>query len=287
MSACNILIKRKSVHILTDGLSYNSDGVVQGISQKCYAIPTLHAAVSAIGAGAADLIFWHSFSKMFASFDELVSDLEHRIHEIYDQRRELLEQSEFSDCELYIAGWSAARRRPEAYMMRIHSPESQAYWDKSAIGTGYSSEAFKLQQLDGVVANPGVEVDDLVAAGLSFDCAADQISEAMSADIDMLHLIEVQRRRKVPLRPGRDAHYWVGGVALLTSIDATGISQRVLHRWGEDRVGSVVTPEPIDWRPWRAAWSGSPAAAIPHGLSRLQRERMEKKARKGTLRVAQ
>jgi hypothetical protein len=57
------------------------------------------------------------------------------------------------------------------------------------------------------------------------------------------------------------------------------ITSRILHRW-PDEIGEKITPEPIDWSKWRAAR----APAIP--LSRLQRERMEKKARKGTLRAA-
>jgi hypothetical protein len=59
------------------------------------------------------------------------------------------------------------------------------------------------------------------------------------------------------------------------------ITSRILRRW-PDEIGEKITPEPIDLRAWRAAR----APAIPEGLSRLQRERMEKKLRKGTLRAA-
>jgi hypothetical protein len=45
-----------------------------------------------------------------------------------------------------------------------------------------------------------------------------------------------------------------------------------LTRWN-DTIGEPITPEPIDWAKWP-------------GLSLLQRERMEKKMRKGTLRAA-
>jgi hypothetical protein len=57
-----------------------------------------------------------------------------------------------------------------------------------------------------------------------------------------------------------------------------------LTRWN-DTIGEPITPEPIDWVKWRAEHLPSPLAPPP-GLSRLQRERMEKKMRKGTLRAA-
>jgi hypothetical protein len=50
----------------------------------------------------------------------------------------------------------------------------------------------------------------------------------------------------------------------------------------DDETGEPITPEPIDWAQWRP--EHLPASALPPGLSRLQRERMEKKARKRTLR---
>ena len=74
---------------------------------------------------------------------------------------------------------------------------------------------------------------------------------------------------------------------MLTSIDRNGITQRVVHRWEEDVIGQVVTPKPIhDWKAWREAKLAAKAKAVlPDGLSRLQRERLEKKLKKGKLKV--
>ncbi|MDO8398095.1 MAG: hypothetical protein Q7T45_09775 [Bradyrhizobium sp.] len=284
MSACNVLVKKQSVHILMDGLSYHSDGVVVRISQKCFTMPTLHACIATIGAGGAAMIFSIKAGEVFSSFDELVDGAEDEFPSIFDRHRDLFEQCEFSDCELYVAGWSKASNQAEAYMMRIHDPKAQEFWNEATTGSEYSAEAFRLQKLDGIVTNPPPDVSELKAAGMSFNCRPEEIGEVMSPDVGLLHLMEVQRRKKTPLRPELDAHYWVGGLALLTSIDRTGITQRVLHRWTEDKVGEVVTPRPIDWKAWRASRVVA-GAAIPEGLSRLQRERMEKKARKGTLRA--
>jgi hypothetical protein len=40
---------------------------------------------------------------------------------------------------------------------------------------------------------------------------------------------------------------------VLTSIDASGVTQKTLHVWEEDVVGDQITPLPIDWKVWRAA----------------------------------
>jgi hypothetical protein len=48
-----------------------------------------------------------------------------------------------------------------------------------------------------------------------------------------------------------------------------------------NKIGELIGPRPIDWAKWRAALEGPPA-----GMSRLKRQMMEKKQRKGTLRKA-
>jgi hypothetical protein len=47
----------------------------------------------------------------------------------------------------------------------------------------------------------------------------------------------------------------------LTSIDASGVSQRRLHTWKEDKVGEMIKPLPIDWVAWRAERDGLKASA--------------------------
>lgn len=101
----------------------------------------------------------------------------------------------------------------------------------------------------------------------------------------MLHLAEIARQECL------EGAHWVGGKALLTTIDARGVTQRVVHHWKEDQVGELITPTPVAWKEWlaerkrdRAAGAVEGAGIDLSGLSRLQRERMLKKARKGTLR---
>jgi hypothetical protein len=56
-------------------------------------------------------------------------------------------------------------------------------------------------------------------------------------------------------------------------------------RWDEDEIGDLLSPAAVDWAKWSTGHLSLPLAP-PLGRSRLQRERMDKKMRKGTLRAA-
>jgi hypothetical protein len=96
--------------------------------------------------------------------------------------------------------------------------------------------------------------------------------------LDLLHLLEVQRRTKFSLGEGYPERHWVGGLALLTTVTKDGVSQRVMHRWDEDRLGEIIEPLPVaDWKSWRATKA---KAAMPDGMSRLKRDMLAKKIAK-------
>ena len=139
-----------------------------------------------------------------------------------------------------------------------------------------NARRFKLSEQ--VFAGTPLPGDDLIAAA-GFKVPDEE--DDLDPEVDLLHVMEIQRHEKI------EGHYWVGGKALLTSIDRHGITQRVVHHWIEDQVGQPFMPRPIEWKAWREARQRIKVVSIvPDGLSLLQRRRMEKKARKGTLRTA-
>lgn len=88
---------------------------------------------------------------------------------------------------------------------------------------------------------PGLDADVIAALGLRQ--AVQYRETAADALLAMMH---AQRCREWPLGSGSEiTGYIVGGAAVLTTIDVTGISQRVIHRW-PDEVGSFVKPEGIE-----------------------------------------
>jgi hypothetical protein len=59
-------------------------------------------------------------------------------------------------------------------------------------------------------------------------------------------LIEIQRSMTA------DGKHWVGGFVEHTVVTPDSVSQRILHRWSEDRIGDLIRPAPIDWDAWTA-----------------------------------
>ncbi|MGY4332958.1 hypothetical protein ACVWWG_007375 [Bradyrhizobium sp. LB7.2] len=266
MTAVNIAIQKRAVHIMTDGLSYNKEGVVIGISPKCWALPTLNAAVACMGPSLANIITAAEFTKRFSSFDEMIVGIEEAMPKIYAASISLLTENGggIPDTRIYIGGWSEGRNRPEAYSMFCIPQESVEYWKEThgKQSARYGSDAvvadepFKLVPLDDVIMNPPF------AAGLTGEQCGFKASKASMADtldpeVDLVVMLQMQRLREEPLRPGLPATSKVGGHALLTSIDAGGIRQRVVYRWPADKVGEVISSEHnTDWKAFRRELKG-------------------------------
>jgi len=58
--------------------------------------------------------------------------------------------------------------------------------------------------------------------------------------------------RQIQRRKSFDGRHVVGGHAVLTTITASGVVQRVVHVWPEDQPGKRIEPAPLDWSVWRA-----------------------------------
>jgi hypothetical protein len=118
------------------------------------------------------------------------------------------------------------------------------------------------------------------------DFRGDTDIEKLIPEIDLLQIMQMQRESLIDYN-GQDICA-VGGLALLSTVARGGtITQRVIHRWPEDKIGELMQPQPItDWKQWRTALTIKSAGGIPAGMSRLKREMIERKARKGTLRAA-
>ena len=98
------------------------------------------------------------------------------------------------------------------------------------------------------------------------EAGSDLVADVEKVDPEsyLLHCMEIQRRKRF------DGRHVVGGLAVLTSITADSVTQRVVHRWPEDQPGELIRPRAINWTAWRMERQSA-------GLSRLKRERMLKK----------
>jgi hypothetical protein len=275
LTAIFVLRQSSSVHLINDGAAYDgSTGELHSVDLvKGIALPDQHMAIACNGPALLGQYLGERIADEFASFDDFVSRGEVLLPDVFqDYAEDNCDGDAFST--FYVVGWHRhATPRPAAYCMNLWTDDSTRLAqvvENSSADSGV--QRFKFEELL-FSGTPGPSGDLMTAAGFRIP---DDVND-MRPEIDLLHLLEIARHEEI------EDHHWVGGRAVLTSIDASGVTQKTLHIWEEDLVGDLITPLPIDWKAWRAALT---TADIPTGLSRLQRERMEKKARKGTLRAA-
>lgn len=253
--------------MMVDAAAYQRDGTLVGNNvSKCVAMPTIAAAISCTGPVTIGAYFSLKLPQEFTSFDDLVACADDVLPGMF---REFAARERDGDAfsTLYVIGWHEKESRPAAYAMDMWTDDSTRIDQVLDNGTNAASaqaQRFKLnEQLFAGSPLPGADL--IAAAGLKIP---DDVND-VDPELDLLHVMEIQRHEEI------EGAYWVGGKAVLTSIDHRGITQRVVHHWKEDQIGQPITPLPIAWKAWREARL---AAIVPEGLSRLQRERMAKKS---------
>ena len=261
---------------MADAAAYDrASGVLRANNlTKCMAMPTLSAAVSATGPFEFSALFCMHLTQRFSSFDDVILHGEEYLPELFEELSDEYSRGDaFST--VYLIGWHDADNRPAAYAMDCWTDDS-SHIAQVMENTADVEKARRFKFSEQVFSGTPLPGADLLA-GAGFKTPS--VPNDLIPEIDLLHVMEIQRHEEI------EAHYWVGGKALLTTVDHSGITQRVVHHWQEDRVGETITPRPIEWKAWREErMSAHVAEAVLDGLSRLQRERMAKKARKGTLR---
>jgi hypothetical protein len=291
MSATIVLNARlDAVHMLVDGLAYGQDGRISAISQKAWSFPVAGFVITSMGIGHFGLLAGVALEQQFGTFDAILAGAEAFLPEWYERNAfvranrdqdVVINTGSGGDAALFLAGWSRERGRAEAYTVTMWGDEGDDGWSAEASrqmsdNETFGATKFKLERLLDLAMNPAPEADDLGAAGMvpaGFASVQDWFA-SFDPELDLLHLMEIQRR----IRRTAGGFFLVGGLALLTSVTEAGISQRVVHRWIEDEIGSLVEPLPIlDWKAWRAE---RVRAAAPPGESPLKREMREAKERK-------
>lgn len=248
MSAINVLRQRSSVHLITDMAAYDGAGMLHFVDhRKCFSLPGMKAAVACTGPAALGGYLAETIPSRARSFDDLVQDAEHLIPAWFEEYARA-ERGGDAFSTLYLIGWLEKSARPAAYGMDMWTNGCSRLQLVADNSPNFERESrFKLKEQ--LLA--GTPLPDLsLCAQAGFDIPDDE--NIMVPERDLLHLLEIQRRDRI------EGAFWVGGGAWLTSIDARSIKQRVVHTWEEDRVGSPITPLPIDWTAWRSSREAAP-----------------------------
>lgn len=275
MSAANGLLQKqkKTVHVISDGLAYIDDLPIDVEFIKTEIIDGMTAVVSGTGPATFPSFVAFHIPHHFVSFDALIAGAEPFLRQLFETFIEKYCDGD-AVAMLLIAGWHEKAQKPGLYSMMLRTDGEQWARIRRNSQGETPSENFKLSAQE-VVSFPCPTLAQFQAAG--FDVLYDL--ETSDPETVLLHGLEIQRRISF------GGKHSIGGHAFLTTIDETGCHQRIIHTWDEDRIGEVIRPKPIDWKGWLAKRRASSAGLNFEGMSRLQRERMHKKAAKGTLRV--
>lgn len=241
MSAINVLVQRDAAFMMCDGLSY-IDGVPLEVNlNKAHLLKGMRAALSATGPAELGRFIAEHVEREFTSFDDLAANGSDRIKQLF---REYVDTYRNGDAvsSLSLIGWHEKVNRPAAYGIDLETKGAKADWvsanNQHPDGFGVVSELTEVP----VSSMPCPTLEIAKVAGYDLTATDD---DAKDPAIDLLHLLEIQRRMLI------EGVSYVGGLATLTSIDATSVTQRVVHVWENDKPGVKIEPEQIDWKAFR------------------------------------
>lgn len=273
MSAINIITLREVAYLFGDGAGYDADGVIGSIGGKAHVISHISTALLFSGRSILAPYIIHLLEGKVRSFDHLCEILPDSLESYEDELTRLFDvdikaaHGGKQGYRMFVAGWSDRRQRMVAFSIA-----------STADDNGLLPYTIYEADPDGGFQCPGVTNEQCFRGYGALPTVNEQTIEDVA-----LTTLELQRQEPFP---GSDGRYLIGGLIEFVAVRRDRIETRILKRWEEDKIGELIRPRPIDWNAWRARRTASAAiATIPEGLSRLQRERMEKKARKGTLRA--
>jgi hypothetical protein len=227
MTAINVIRQANAVHILTDGIVCNPEGVICEIGPNAFALPNLPAALAIRGPTQFMPFLIHRLSRECQSLDELLKKVVPVALEVHLSVPMTLGYGEVRpNFDLVVAGWSYERRRPESFVVTSQERPDQL---------GLTS-AWQLFDLPDVLIAPSVGMAQIQSIGWRIP----QSAEAFQPAIDGPKLLMAQRLSKGlhASSQNRDIDS-VGGFVQLTTVHSQGVVTTILHRW-PDRMGQRI-----------------------------------------------
>lgn len=275
MTAINVFPLRDVAYLFGDGASYDLEGNLLSIGSKAHILGSLSAAMIFTGRSILSPYIVHHLAHQATSFDHLMTIMPDRLAEIEDHLTELFgidqspqRQSSNQGYRIFAAGWSEERERIVAFSI-------------ASVGDALGDEPYMLHE-----APEGFMTPPLTAEQRKLGFGSVNV-DVTAATIEDVAVTQIELQRQFGHRNTGGDHCSVGGLIELVTVRKDHVESKILRRFDEDVMGLPMMPAEVDWaarRARRAARAVTNAGVNLDGLSKLQRDRMLKKARKGTLR---
>lgn len=235
MTSIIMFRRRESASILTDAAAYDAEGIVKGFGIKCVPLPHLRAALATRGTSLMTSVLAANLGFAFQTFDDMVQNGGAAANEWFEQFSELITSGE-SEVQVFLAGWSETSDRPRTFILQ------------SMANNEYGLEPWVFHECeDPVFGAPLPDERDLEAQGLDLSIDPSKVDPRRHG----LQIMEAQRLMTLGTLTGGDGKEAniVGGFALLTEIDQSGVRQSVIHRWKQDEIGKRIDPHKVVTQP--------------------------------------
>jgi len=267
MTAMNIVKRPDEIIVISDGASYDQDGTLVSAASKVSLLPHFCGFVMQSGGTAWTPAIAAMFGAM-ADTDDLFEKAPWLLIEVEEKYQGISAQPMG---RVLFGGWSNFRQQMR--LGAVYSDDAAGLDQDGKGGDVIRPDAYTLHEFDGdqLLTQPPIGAQLWIDALGGPVANLDQIKDV---ELFASNLLAAQRTIGAP-------HRGVGAFGQITRITKSESTTRVFERY-DDEIGDVMMPLTFDWKARRSA---AAPKIIPEGLSRLQRERMEKKARKGALRA--
>lgn len=227
--------RHRLVHVLTDAAQYR-EGAVVSFGNKSAPLSQWPGVITATGSAFNVTLFRSGLGEKFPTWDAMVAGAEPELPQ-------MVRDYDLMHSSVFLAGISK-ERGPEIYVFDNDAllPDhiSKAEWEASP----HYSAPYTLKKLPDVIMTPQVDVETVVAA--DFD-GIDVEDDPELVVWEMRKHLAMQRSMPLP-----DGIGGIGGFAELTTVSAEGVTQRIIERWPDDKIGAPLHHGPVSWERWHA-----------------------------------
>lgn len=229
MTALAVMPSQDRFVIASDGAVCDSDtGVLIGLASKTVLIPEWSCVFAARGFGgiAPDIYRHVGWRRDFDDMLTAIGPASQELHSYYIKHYN-------ADCHwsMAIAGWSAARERPEMYFLRSREYKMQ----NLETGTLDTIEPYKLHETWSLYAAPMPNIELRRQFGINLD-------NASTADpIDLTCSLVAAARLQPDGEFAESTTCLIGGFIQSTVLTPDSITTNIVHRW-QDLIGQNIDP---------------------------------------------